>query len=518
MLKILEQDYVLYSIFDFLDKNFQQWIILIQISKVLRQILMKHIFHKLPHFVFRENTSITHDVLNFINRFPGLKYLDVSYTDIQDDGLKEISKLTYLKQLHLLICKHLTNNGLIYLWDLTNLEKLSLDTYDNDNPHQTKDDELIYLVNLTKLNKLKYTTISTGFGLRYLTNLTNLTHLNLNCYKFTKQGFSLLSKLPSLNTLEITDLDDSTINFTEPISNIKTLENLKISYISIQDLSLTYLTNIKTLILNNCSSFTKLPSELQKLKELQLINKRYTIEPISGLQYLNQLEKLIIKGYDPSDIHHIFNMKNLEYLEILNNTTYDLNLNYISCLTNLKYFIMETKLNYRGPKLNILNLSPLTKLDTININSNYILDLSDLKLLTWIKNIYLSLFTDIIAPELTDNDLNKIYGLKIRELEIINCSKITDTGIKNLLNNNLELKLLKIYRCCLLTENILPHIKQLSSLNTLHLHHLNELTPNWYTYLTKLRHLTDLRYPNSFNTHLENITRLFPSTEVSMMF
>ncbi len=116
-------------------------------------------------------------------------------TRITDAGLQYLTNLTNLKELDISGSatnpnrRHITDTGLEYLKGLTHLEKLSL------NHTQMTDAGLAHLMGLHNLNILDLrNTRLTDLALEYLWRLKNLEILNLAGTKVSVEGVSKLQK------------------------------------------------------------------------------------------------------------------------------------------------------------------------------------------------------------------------------------------------------------------------------------------------------------------------------------
>ena len=127
-----------------------------------------------------------------LTRLPQLASLDLSFTDVTDDGLAQLKRLTSLKELDLMHTR-ITDAGLAHLKGLKNLSRLRLG-------------DGFIAVGLRVDNSLKPLlglTPITDAGLAHLEGLTNLWELDLSATEITDAG---LVHLKALNNLRVVDL------------------------------------------------------------------------------------------------------------------------------------------------------------------------------------------------------------------------------------------------------------------------------------------------------------------------
>ena len=175
----------------------------------------------LLHLSIGSNELIT---INPLIALTNLKFLNISYCTIQDNSESIISYLPSLEEFHM---NRIDVSVLRYVGRIPTLIKLSLRNISNTlsrytvflsgnltlkyldmSSCKTNDDDLKIIGSLVNLEYLDISgnhTHYTDFGLRYLTNLTKIIHLDMSENKYiTSQG---VSKLETLYSLSILNLD-----------------------------------------------------------------------------------------------------------------------------------------------------------------------------------------------------------------------------------------------------------------------------------------------------------------------
>ncbi|HEX4715237.1 MAG TPA: hypothetical protein VH164_09950, partial [Ktedonobacteraceae bacterium] len=129
--------------------------------------------------------------------FTQLRYLDVSYTPFNDEGLANLEKMTQLSKLYLRDT-FVTDEGLKHLSDLKKLTELDLYGV------RVSDTGLAYLKNLTALRKLNLLGAAvTDSGLDQLAAMTELRELNLYRTQITNAGLERLKAMKHLAALDL---------------------------------------------------------------------------------------------------------------------------------------------------------------------------------------------------------------------------------------------------------------------------------------------------------------------------
>ncbi len=156
-----------------------------------------------------------------------LKRLTIRGTQISDEGLRN---LAYLKDLRFLevSCHWQRHKGLVYLKNLSNLQKLYLETspVDDADLHCAANNRSLEVLDLS------HTNITSAAG-PVLAGFRKLRDLNLGS---TKIDDSILKDIGSLESLEILSLADNRITGTR-LQGILNLKSLKILYLNGTDVT-----------------------------------------------------------------------------------------------------------------------------------------------------------------------------------------------------------------------------------------------------------------------------------------
>ena len=88
---------------------------------------MNELRGKKIHQLRLRKSQVSDNGLDVLAQFPTIKQLELSNSNITDEGIKKIVEYCpQLKTLNIWGCKNITDNSLIYLRDLWQLEKLHL--------------------------------------------------------------------------------------------------------------------------------------------------------------------------------------------------------------------------------------------------------------------------------------------------------------------------------------------------------------------------------------------------------
>lgn len=132
----------------------------------------------------------------WLAKLPGLEVLELANTDLRDDDLRHLSRMTRLKDLSL--GHEVTDDGLRHLAGLSRLERLHLD-------NSLSDRGLAHLAGLVELRHLSIGGEGiTDEGLMHLKGLTGLEYLELwGTGGITDDGLTHLEGLTRLEDLEL---------------------------------------------------------------------------------------------------------------------------------------------------------------------------------------------------------------------------------------------------------------------------------------------------------------------------
>ena len=206
-------------------------------------------------------------------------------------------------------------------------------------------------------------------GVRYS---TNLTQLDLTCYRVTDNDIKELDKMINLESLTLIGTYITNVNV---LKNLTGLKEISITESQINDISeLKGLTNLTILNLrsNQISDISALKG-LTNLTELYLDGNQ--ISDISSLKRLTNLKELTLAYNQIKDINSLSSLKNLQNLR--------LDYNEISSLTALKKLEALKSLYLGNNQINdIKMLSSLVNLETLDLTDNQIKNIDSLSNMT----------------------------------------------------------------------------------------------------------------------------------------
>lgn len=141
---------------------------------------------------------------SLITAFPRLQTLELSHcSNITDEGLKLIDRLSDLIKLSLRECTEISDQSLIMLGKMKKLQILDLSSCQNITDKGLK--SLEQLKNLITLS-LADCILITDEGLQVVENYKKLKTLNLSrCKKITDNGLKPIQKIPELQSLSVLD-------------------------------------------------------------------------------------------------------------------------------------------------------------------------------------------------------------------------------------------------------------------------------------------------------------------------
>lgn len=211
------------------------------------------------------SSQLNNVALKHISKLQSLESLQIGGAGISDDGMKELAKLTNLKQLHFPYADSITNDGLSHLKELKNLERLDL-------------------------GHCKNITIS---GLSHLNTLKNLSRLQID--------FGLIQDGSGLDISGLTKLEELWLRVDAPIydKDLACMENLK---------------NLRRLTMGGVKHSKK-----------PMVKSMITDAGISHLQNLDNLKKLSCGSPYLTDkaLACFANMKQIQSLTVYGNFTDD---------------------------------------------------------------------------------------------------------------------------------------------------------------------------------------------------
>ncbi|MFV8520625.1 leucine-rich repeat domain-containing protein, partial [Bacillus sp. SBS7] len=209
-------------------------------------------------------------------------------------------------------------------------------------------------------------------------------------------------------------------------------------------------------------------ADLLKVKSLIVVEaKSKGIQDVSGLEYMTNVESLMLEEVTLENIQFISKLRQLKSLSI----TYG-ELNDIGPLAELEHI---ESLSLRNNKISDLSpLSQMKKIKLLDLNSNYIKDIKPLFKLTSLKTLTVA-----------NNQISNANLAGIEQLKNIKKLSLSNNGLTNIEHLTPMKKLIELD----LAKNELENIEPLSRLSTVQSLNLEE---NYISDITPLSQLTGL--------------------------
>ncbi len=367
-------------------------------------------------------------------------------TQLTDDGLKHVGRLTGLKFLDLQRTR-ITDAGIKHLANLKELRQVDLDGVDVAREgFGIADEGLSVLSKLPKLWRLTLTrTNVTDIGIINLRNMKSLRSLSLGGTKVTDRSLIVLRRLPRLDTLSL-GFDGIRTNITdtgaEHLAELKSLRWLRIGGTEITDAGLKdigQLPNLEFLStrgikitsegLAHLSGLTLLKSidgdrfndqgaaHLEKLTSLERISGDLELTDAGAisLAQLSRLEKMSLDGdggrITDACLPAITNMKSLNELRFSDCLITDEGLQHLTGLKSLSYVSLTRNEHMTAEGLKFLSTLPALERLSLSFSETahwrdrdkwhlrHLRDLKQLKVLS------------LTCRGLTNDDLQQLSGL-----------------------------------------------------------------------------------------------------------
>lgn len=178
---------------------------------------------------YRKNKNLRDEVIQHLDGFPDLQALALQKTQATDESLSRIGHLKRLRMLFVFNASDVSDDGVRHLGKLTKLELLHLEDA------AVTDDSLAILSKLPKLERLTLPgNRFTDHGLNHLRNMKQLTLLwvggskRLGGNQITDEGLAALRGLSNLEGLEL----QRTLVTNDGLEHLKVLTNLKYVHLS----------------------------------------------------------------------------------------------------------------------------------------------------------------------------------------------------------------------------------------------------------------------------------------------
>lgn len=245
-----------------------------------------------------------------------------------------------------------TNAGVEILSQISSLKKLSLDWNSDITPMSFK-----YLSKLRNLESLSLKDIASGGGLNQLSQLTQLSTLQLSLTDITDKDLKALSKFPRLKSLDLSRTKITDDGLAHLLS-LKELEELTLVRTDISKQGLDTISKIATIQKLNIS-FTKISNDSMK--------------PVSELDNLRWLS-IASTEIKPGGLNPLLHCTKLEHISLSYNDVSDEDACVIAKLPNLQsIYIVNTKITDRSipcfvsmPKLQTLDIEGTDVSDQYN--------------------------------------------------------------------------------------------------------------------------------------------------------
>jgi Leucine-rich repeat (LRR) protein len=411
-----------------------------------------------------------------------LQELVMHYEHLSDKDLTNIKGLTGLESLDIgagcIGTCPLTGDGLVNLQGMKNLRSLSI------NFSNITDDKLIFLSKLKTLEKLQLHSNKkiTGEG---LVNLKDLMSLRELVFWSTPINNDALKNIGRFSSLEVLNLEGTNVT-DEGLVYISNLPKLK----------------VLTIIGNNTDAGLSNLKESKHLEDLVFFSPEITDKGLANLKDIPTLKKLSISTFKVTreGIEDLLKVKpNLEISFSLSAAddeemakvkgrrctiiyagpkVTDAGLANLEGMNSLKELYLINNTRFTAAGLNYLK--DLNKLEWLDLRDTQITDegLAYLKGLSSLKRL------DLSNTKVGDAGLVHIKELKSLDSLFLSDTQVTDTGLVNLKDlNNLVLLFLERTN---ITGDGLAHLKGIKSLRTLDLQgiiitdaaveHLKEMT------------------------------------------
>ena len=334
------------------------------------------------------------DQIELLIGLPKLTHVNLHNSQVTDEGLKALAENTAITRLNLRRTENITGDGLAALTDYPNLEILEL-LY---NSQSVDDDALGHVAKLTKLRLLDLRGCFqvSDEGLLKLETLTNMQDLKLRCTEITDEGIAVIGNMPKLRYLTIEDANYADCESLDVVADNDSFRSLTLFRLDLDDIELKpfegcagivqanfrdtvvegsgldYLsdsaTALKSLNLAESLFSDEYAANVAQFENLETLDLWYTDisdEGLSEIAKLKKLKTLILKqdrDITNEGLATLGTMKSLEFLDLTETSIDDEGLDALKSLSNLKTLVVaQTGVTREGaetltesnPKLNI---------------------------------------------------------------------------------------------------------------------------------------------------------------------
>jgi len=252
---------------------------------------------ELTHLNLRNSLNVSKPSLGLLKDLVNLTYLNLDFSDINDNDLEALSCLINLTYLGICGSK-ISDEGLKYLKDFVKLTHLDISCSLN-----IKGPGLAYIKDLTQLVHLNLRGVDfspESDFLMHIKDLTNLTHLNLELSKIVDKDLEHLKLLKELTYLNLGRCRDITAIGLEHLTGLNKLTDLDLTFCKGINSNLPVLIEFKSLIKLTLHGLVLNDTFLARLKEMTNLKVLdlskclpFTSNSIKLLNALTNLSKLI---------------------------------------------------------------------------------------------------------------------------------------------------------------------------------------------------------------------------------
>jgi hypothetical protein len=298
----------------------------------------------------------------YLQNIPNLKTIYLGSNILTDSSMQVISKIRTLENLALTV--GLTDDGLKHITDLQNLRHLDIGSSSSS---PLTDESLRCIGQLENLEVLCIgSPVFSDEGIKYIAKLKKLRRLSISkAEKLSKNGLGELTALTSLTSFSLQDalkISVSDLKVLNRLKNLKTLDIFGIYQHNTAFMDISGLTKLKTL---NIGLYYTLKNNA-RVYDSSFRGKDFVC--LTGLKYLKNLS-INGSGINDSCLKYISQIKNLASLEIdcsKQSAITDAGIKYLSNLKKLWYIrienanVTEKSLDYLFdmPALSYLEIKP----------------------------------------------------------------------------------------------------------------------------------------------------------------
>lgn len=213
--------------------------------------------------------------------------------------------------------------------------------------------------------------------IEFLRNSPNLEFVVLDINRDADRNYmEPLSELVNLKSLLLFNIESTTPDAFDVMSELTSLEHMELSNVAISDLSpLRNLRNLESLEIWSHSSRSR-------IEEYAFAQRATPVVDISALSDLTELRKVALNGNSISDLSPLSNLTNLEEIRLVNNDI--VSIEPLNSLTKLK----DLRLG-QNDIVDLTPLSNLTDLTFLDLDQNRIVNLESLSSLDELIELYL---------------------------------------------------------------------------------------------------------------------------------